>query len=196
MKAYQISCPACGATLEIEEGRVTCFCSYCGKKINIDDGIKRVEITKNINYHKIYTDEARIRESEAKERMQDKKYAAKKDENKSQIITFLTIIGSLLVVLLIISVFFASEKKESDEQEKELREIVEEVMEDIDDGDFEAAYIKAETIYYTAGWSSDIEDKWDATRKELIEQIEAAEKKAKKEKKESEGKDTWWNPFD
>lgn len=38
-------------------------------------------------------------------------------------------------------------------------------MIDIDNEDFDTAYIKAQSIKYTANWSSDIEDKWDNTRK-------------------------------
>lgn len=211
MKMYQLNCPACGATVEIEQDRKSCYCSYCGSKIYMDDGVKRVEITKNINYHKTYTDEARIRESEAKERMQDKKYAAdkekweRKEKSKSRAAIRGFLIAAICVVayFLFIEVYFNSEKKASDKQEAELQTIVEEVMVDIENGDFESAHIKAETIYYTEGWSSEIEDKWDATRKELIKQIEDAEEKAEKEakaaekeKKKSEGKDTWWNPFD
>lgn len=211
MKMYQLNCPACGATVEIEQDRKSCYCSYCGSKIYMDDGVKRVEITKNINYHKTYTDEARIRESEAQERMQDKKYAADKEKwerkekskSKAALRSFLVVAIAVVVYLLVFGGYFGSEKRESEEQEKELQTIVEEVMVDIENGDFKSAHIKAETIYYTAGWSSEIEDKWDATRKELIKQIEDEEEKAEKaakqeekEKRKSEGKDTWWNPFD
>ena len=88
--------------------------------------------------------------------------------------------------------YFDSEKEASDRQEQELQAIVDDVMKDIEDGNFDEAYIKAERIRYTENWSSEIEDKWDATRKEIIEQIEKAEREAKKD----EGTGTWWNPFD
>lgn len=52
-------------------------------------------------------------------------------------------------------------------------------MVDIKNGDFDEAYIKAESIRYTANWSRDIEKKWDETRETLIEKIEKAEKEAK-----------------
>ena len=64
-------------------------------------------------------------------------------------------------------------------------------MQDIEDGNFNEAYIKAEKIRYTENWSNEIENKWDATRKEIIEQIEKAE-----EANEEERGNTWWNPFD
>ena len=54
MRVYQIKCPACGGNIEIDENRDSCFCSYCGTKVHVDDGTHRVEITKNINDHKTY----------------------------------------------------------------------------------------------------------------------------------------------
>lgn len=211
MKMYQLNCPACGATVEIEQDRKSCYCSYCGNKIYIDDGVKRVEITKNINYHKTYTDEARIIESQVQERMRDKKYAADKEKwerkeiskSKAKLRSFLAVAICVVAYLLVFVGYFGSEKRESEEQEKELQAIVQEVIEDIKNEDFESAHIKAESIYYTAGWSSEIEKKWNATRKELIKQIESAEKEAEKaakeiekEQKKSEDKGKWWNPFD
>ena len=58
MKFYPLKCPQCGATIDVEEGRRTIFCQYCGSKIFIDDEVKRSEVT-----HVIH-DEARIQEVE------------------------------------------------------------------------------------------------------------------------------------
>lgn len=196
MRIHQLKCPSCGAAIEIDESRDSCFCSYCGTKVYIDDEIHRVEITKNINYHKTYTDEAEIRRIESEERMQERKYAVERETCKSKKWSAL---GTVLVVLACVIGYFVffngyldSEKEASDRQEQELQVIVDEVMQDIAEGDFDEAYIKAEKIRYTANWSSEIEDKWDATREEIIKQI----KKAEKESKKDEGGDTWWNPFD
>ncbi len=107
-------------------------------------------------------------------------------------------IGTVLIVLACVFYFvwffgsFDSQKEASDRQEQELQAIVDDVMQDIEDGNFDEAYIKAEKIRYTENWSSEIEDKWDATRKEVIKQIEKAEKEANKD----EDGDAWWNPFD
>ena len=196
MKMYQLKCPACGGTIEIERNRDSCFCSYCGAKVYVDDETHRVEITKNINYHKTYTDEAKIRKIESDERMQERKYAEAREERKSKRWSAL---GTVLIVLVCVigyfvlfNGYFDSEKEASDRQEQELQAIVDEVMQDIKEGNFDEAYIKAEKIRYTENWSSEIEDKWDATREEIIEQIEKAEKEANKDKDGG----TWWNPFD
>lgn len=50
-----IKCPECGATLEIEEGRSSAFCTYCGAKI----------ILNNENEHIIrHIDEAGVKQAE------------------------------------------------------------------------------------------------------------------------------------
>ena len=36
----EIQCPHCGATMDVDEERKECFCSYCGNKILIDDGMR------------------------------------------------------------------------------------------------------------------------------------------------------------
>ena len=49
MKLITQKCPACGANLEIEEGRDFSYCQYCGSKILIDSEKKEYTINKNIN---------------------------------------------------------------------------------------------------------------------------------------------------
>ncbi|WP_294909160.1 hypothetical protein [uncultured Ruminococcus sp.] len=66
MKLITQKCPACGANLEIEEGRDFSYCQYCGSKILIDNEKKEYTINKNINkninktIHKRYTDDAEV----------------------------------------------------------------------------------------------------------------------------------------
>lgn len=98
MKMYQLNCPACGATVEIEQDRKTLFCSYCGCQIHVDDGVKRVEITKHINYHKTFTDEAKIREHECKENIQIKQMEyEEREKRRDNRIIFMCIILLLSV---------------------------------------------------------------------------------------------------
>ena len=101
MKMYQLNCPACGATVEIEQDRKSMFCSYCGSKIYLDDGVKRVEITKNINYHQTYTDEAKIREHERKEKIQLKQLEYEEREKKRNDRVVFICIGILFLVAAI-----------------------------------------------------------------------------------------------
>ena len=59
-------CPNCGAHIEIPPDRETCFCTYCGTQIVVDDG------TQTINIHNFDEAEMRRVELEAQEpRRQD-----------------------------------------------------------------------------------------------------------------------------
>ena len=60
IKMISVKCPDCGASLDVEEGRRQCFCSYCGAKVMINNeneyiyrtideaGIKKAEVEKEI----------------------------------------------------------------------------------------------------------------------------------------------------
>ena len=98
-----------------------------------------------------------------------------------------TLVVVFLVLACVVGSFISlkssldSSEEASDRQEEELQAIVDEVLQDIENGNFREAYIKAERIRYTESWSSEIEDKWDATREAVIEQIEEAENQANKD---------------
>ena len=100
MKLYQLICPACGATVEIEEDRKSMFCTYCGSQIHVEDGIKRVEITKNVNYHKTYTDEAKIREHERKEKIMLKQMEYEDREKRRNDRSLFYIMGMFILLAL------------------------------------------------------------------------------------------------
>ena len=55
MNVKSIKCPECGANLDVEEDRTTCFCSYCGSKISVVDRV--------IHYR--HTDDANVLKAEA-----------------------------------------------------------------------------------------------------------------------------------
>lgn len=61
-KIISLKCPKCGANLSLEEGRSQYFCSYCGTKFIVDDGIERKEEVYhiNINANTVYKDEAKV----------------------------------------------------------------------------------------------------------------------------------------
>ena len=162
----------------------------------MDDNAQHVKITKNINYNKNYTDKAKIRRIESEERMQERKYAAEREERKNEkwytVVVLLVLLVCFIGGYVLLNGYFTSQKEASDHQEQELQTIVDEVMQDIEDGSFKEAYLKAETIRYTENWSDEIEDKWDEIRKTLVKQIKEAEKEANK----GEDGGSWWNPFD
>ena len=171
MELKSLFCPNCGASLEVEDGLDTFFCKYCGYKILLQGQSKAA-----------YDAKVRVKHMEHKERLQDKRDAQeryrmefkRKDERRTLAIVF-GIFGAIIAMCLIISaVGNAGAKK----QERELQAIVDQIMIDIENEDFAAAYVKANSLYWDDSWTSEGEDKWDATRKEIIKQIEEAEKKA------------------
>lgn len=164
MKLKVLKCPECRSNLEIEEGRNFCFCNYCGCKIVLDDEKQESTINNNFTYTEHYVNEAEVIEAKSKA-----------EHWKRNLILSITI--PLAAILFFVGIFgFA--KHSSNVEEEKLQAIVDEVMIDIDNGDFKEAYVKANTIHYTADWSDDIEKKWDKTREELLDQIKKAEKKA------------------
>ena len=171
MELKSLFCPNCGASLEVEDGLDTFFCKYCGYKILLQGQSKAA-----------YDAKVRVKHMEHKERLQEKRDAQEryrmefkqKDERRTLAIVF-GIFGAIIAMCLIISaVGNAGAKK----QERELQAIVDQIMIDIEDEDFAAAYVKANSLYWDDSWTSEGEDKWDATRKEIIKQIEEAEKNA------------------
>ena len=171
MELKSLFCPNCGASLEVEDGLDTFFCKYCGYKILLQGQSKAA-----------YDAKVRVKHMEHKERLQDKRDAQEryrmefkqKDERRTLAIVF-GILGAIIAMCLIISaVGNAGAKK----QDRELQAIVDQIMIDIENEDFAAAYVKANSLYWDDSWTSEGEDKWDATRKEIIKQIEEAEKNA------------------
>ena len=171
MELKSLFCPNFGARLEVEEGLDTFFCKYCGYKILIRGQSKAA-----------YDTEARAKHMEHKERLREKRDAQEryrmelkqKDERRTQAIVF-GIFGAIIAMCFIISaVGNAGAKK----QEQELQAIVDQIMIDIENEDFAAAYVKANSLYWDDSWTFEGEDKWDAIRKAIIKQIEETEKKA------------------
>ena len=171
MELKSLFCPNCGASLEVEDGLDTFFCKYCGYKILLQGQSKAA-----------YDAKVRVKHMEHKERLQEKRDAQEryrmefkqKDERRTLAIVF-GIFGAIIAMCLIISAVGNAGAKN---QERELQAIVDQIMIDIENEDFAAAYVKANSLYWDDSWTSEGEDKWDATRKEIIKQIEEAEKNA------------------
>ena len=171
MKLKSLSCPNCGASVDIEDGIDSFFCKYCGYKIILEG-------QSDAAYHA----KTRVKGMEHDERMVDKKYAQErykiehKTKEEHSKVKMTVVIATACVLAFVI--FFAVLKGKSDKQEADLQQLVDEIQLDIENEDFDTAYIKAKQIVYTADWSSEIEDKWDETRRAVIDQIIAAEKNA------------------
>lgn len=66
MRLRKLTCPGCGASLELKISNETSsvFCQYCGQHFSIDDGKREYTINKNVNInkniHTRYTDDAEV----------------------------------------------------------------------------------------------------------------------------------------
>lgn len=190
MKTYALKCPNCNGDLSVEDGLDTFFCMYCGYKIMLEGQSDAA-----------YRAKTRIKGMEHDERMADKKYAherykieqsAKQEHSKTKM-GILVAVACIIGYLVIFVGYFGSAEKKSIQQEEQLQALVEEVMMDIENEDFDTAYIKAQSIKYTADWSSEIEDKWDNIRKEVIDQIIKEEKEATGSSLHKPEKDGWFD---
>lgn len=98
MKIIPVECPKCGAGFDIEEGRKTCFCQYCGTKIAVDDGINRTVNTS------IIRDEAKIKELELREKQLEleveKERLKQKDRKKNFVVNAILISLGLFIVTI------------------------------------------------------------------------------------------------
>lgn len=112
MKLHKLTCPACGASLDmtIDENATFVFCHYCGTKFYLDEEKNESTINKNINtnkninvnktLHKRYTDDAEL----LKIKYQDK------EEKRTYII--------LAILFAVIFTFFAAIEIGSNIKEK------------------------------------------------------------------------------
>ena len=44
VKIVNLTCPGCGARLEVDMDRKMAFCSYCGAALPVDDEIQKVQL--------------------------------------------------------------------------------------------------------------------------------------------------------
>ena len=159
MKLISLNCPNCGAELEVENGIDMFFCKYCGHKIMLSDQSDTVVEAK-----------VRIKEMEFDERKDIREQASANKESLHSLILVLCILP--IIGLLSGYLFFFNE---TSMQERQFQKTVNVIMEDIKDGDYSEAYIKASTLYWDADSSEESKKRWDATREEILRQIQAAE---------------------
>ena len=103
IQMISLSCPNCGANLQVASDRESFFCEYCGQKIFVSDSNHQ-----KYTYRKI--DDARIREAEAKElvrlkeiELEHAKLKAKKDEDKRTVKTVLLFFGLAVGLFLLMA---------------------------------------------------------------------------------------------
>ena len=99
MKVKSLKCPECGANLEIEDGRTSCYCQYCGCKLILDDEKQEYTINKNININRTTRriDDAKILREEYKE----------KKDKRDTAVGLICGLGIPLAIILAIVLYFS-----------------------------------------------------------------------------------------
>ena len=104
MELVKLKCESCGATVKVNKELKKATCNYCGSEFLVNDEVKRNEINKNI----IYTDEAKIRESERKVKELEYK---DKDKKRGIITWFAGFCSLVLLYVLLFSLLLPSKNE-------------------------------------------------------------------------------------
>jgi len=139
MKLIKLKCESCGAVLKVNEDLKKISCNYCGSEFLVDDGS-----TTHI-YRKI--DEARIKESEIKDKISARELEYKERKEKRDNISIFISFGILILMMLFCLAMSAYFEKKSIPNENEVkvpvsakifeRENYEQVIRELEDIGFE-----------------------------------------------------------
>ena len=190
IKMVSLKCPNCNSNVMVEKGRKSCFCTYCGAQLFLDDGSVNININHNHNYTYRSIDETGIRKAEleadlAKRRLNKEE---REDRRRNFGTTFwaAVLIFCCLVLPLAWLLFPSDAEKAHKKQVAEFEQLVQEIEVDIENKDYDSARIKDNKIHYTANWSDDAKERWDAVREDTLALIDELQYGIKTEKKEKE----------
>lgn len=167
-----LKCPQCGANLEVENDLDVCYCKYCGCRIIMHG-----------RSDEAYKAEAKIKGMAHEEAMLDKQIAfekykmdveKEKDRTEMRRLKKISILAVMSWVMLAVFIVILS-KIDIAKNTKKLNSYVKQAEEEMNAGDYEAAYNTAEYIKWYNN-DSEKNKKWNFTRERLINEIMEAEK--------------------
>lgn len=167
-----LKCPQCGANLEVENDLDVCYCKYCGCRIMVHG-----------RSDEAYKAEAKIKGMAHEEAMLDKQIAfekykmdveKEKDRTEMRRLKKISILAVMSWVMLAVFIVISS-KIDTAKNTKKLNSYVKQAEEEMNAGDYEAAYNTAEYIKWYNN-DSEKNKKWNFTRERLINEIMEAEK--------------------
>jgi len=199
MDSFRLKCSNCKANLDLNLDNMIAYCPFCGEKIIVDvQSLTKLLTESQVTERREVSERAKTERTKiiAEERKEQERIRAEKELEKERIkhktlnssdkasiiseIVYFVMIIICLVFLLLLGAYFDSGKDESDKNDAELQAVYEQVLEDIDNCNYTEARIKANTLYYTAGYSNKLEKKWNKIRKETLELIDEKEGLKKK----------------
>ena len=171
-----MNCPNCGSHLATK-GK---FCPYCGTATSDD-------ITIKVDSRQEIMDHARMAEATETGKA---KIANEKTKRRFGCLTVIIVFIVAIVVLAIYydysdrqrrsnvssytsssSDYFSEMRANHFAEVQRLQGIEDEILEDIRNGRYEQALLKAQTLYYTGTYSNDTKASWDQKREALIQQL-------------------------
>ena len=100
MRLIKMTCPNCGAELELDAERTQAFCTYCGNKLYIEDDSIRIT-NRIIDEARLKEAEVRLKELEYQHEREIREETIRKEQKKSFRIS---VVVFLVVLLISISV--------------------------------------------------------------------------------------------
>ena len=150
MNFGELRCPRCNKTLNNTAQKDVFFCKRCDCYIMMEDLIESVE-SKQQN-------------------------AAWEQHERSKQFDFTRKLILIACVVILALGSYAVSFFHSNISERKLQHTVDVVLQDMKKGDYSAARSNANSLYYT-GDSTKLKEKWDATRIQLLKDIDKAERK-------------------
>ena len=98
MRLIKMTCPNCGAELELDAERTQAFCTYCGNKLYIEDD--SIKITNRIiDEARLKEAEVRLRELEYQHEREIREETIRKEQKRSFRISVVVFLIALLITL-------------------------------------------------------------------------------------------------
>ena len=100
MRLIKMTCPNCGAELELDAERTQAFCTYCGNKLYIEDG--SIKITNRIiDEARLKEAEVRLKELEYQHEREIREETIRKEQKKAFGLSVMIFLIALIITLLI-----------------------------------------------------------------------------------------------
>ncbi len=116
MKLKKLSCPSCGANINLEiENSKSVFCPFCGNQFSIDN--EESVQTQNINIHARYTNDAKVMREIKEDRENERR---SKDSKYSLFFGFAMFVLVFAACFGMLGLSTCSENKERQNEQKEI----------------------------------------------------------------------------
>jgi len=171
MTIKSAKCPECGAIVDIKDGLSTFYCMHCGCQLTVDDQsdtlIKAKVRVKEIEHQ---TERLKMRLADKKDERDTKNAETEKDFKRAILLIALPV--ALALILLGGTVLFHNVHTNSLERK------IDEIQQDIEDGNFNEAETKIESLQ-DDDYSLQDKFRWWKTRRTLRKQLKEAKKDSK-----------------